>query len=133
MTTETQSVNDNNRITVIVAADDTPERRDIVRSLLASRYTVKSAVNGPMTLKIASNRPPDLILLDTPMSGLGGHEVCRQLKPDPATADIPVIFVAGESDVGSKIVEAGGDDDVTKPVDRRLLLPTIEKHLAGTD
>ena len=115
---------------VILAIDDAPENLDIVRNLLASRYTVKAAVNGPMALKIAEKQPPDLILLDIQMPGMDGYEVCRRLKADPATSAIPVIFLTGESGVESEVAEAGGSDYVTKPVDSGVLLSTVEKHLA---
>ena len=115
---------------VILAVDDAPENLDIVRALLASRYTVKAAVNGPMALKIAEKQRPDLILLDIEMPGMDGYEVCRRLKADPATSAIPVIFLTGESGVGSEVAEAGGSDYVTKPVDSDVLLSTVEKHLA---
>jgi len=115
---------------VILAVDDAPENLDIVRNLLASRYTIKAAVNGPMALKIAEKQPPDLILLDIQMPGMDGYEVCRRLKADPATSAIPVIFLTGESGVESEVAEAGGSDYVTKPVDSGVLLSTVEKHLA---
>ena len=115
---------------VILAVDDAPENLDIVRALLASRYTVKAAVNGPMALKIAEKQRPDLILLDIQMPGMDGYEVCRRLKADPATSAIPVIFLTGESGVESEVAEAGGSDYVTKPVDSGVLLSTVEKHLA---
>lgn len=116
---------------IILAVDDAPENLDIVRNLLASRYTVKAAVNGPMALKIAEKQPPDLILLDIQMPGIDGYEVCRRLKADPATSAIPVIFLTGEGGVESEVAEAGGNDYVTKPVEPGALLSTIEKHLAN--
>ena len=115
---------------VILVVDDTPENIDVATALLASKYTVKAAVNGPMALKIAEKQPPDLILLDIQMPGMDGYEVCRRLKADPATSAIPVIFLTGESGVESEVAEAGGSDYVTKPVDSGVLLSTVEKHLA---
>lgn len=123
-------MNNSHRKTVILAVDDAPENLDIVRNLLASRYTIKAAVNGPMALKIAEKQPPDLILLDIQMPGMDGYEVCRRLKADPATSAIPVIFLTGESGVESEVAEAGGSDYVTKPVDPGALLSTVETHLA---
>jgi putative two-component system response regulator len=123
-------VNNKNRNAVILAVDDAPENLDIVRNLLASRYTVKAAVNGPMALKIAAKQPPDLILLDIQMPGMDGYEVCRRLKTDPATSAIPVIFLTGENGVESEVAAAGGSDYVTKPVDPGVLLSTLEKYLA---
>ena len=118
---------------VLLVVDDAPENLDIAKSLLAPQYVVKAAVNGPMALKIVSKQPPDLVLLDIQMPGMNGYEVCRQLKADPATAAIPVIFLTGESDVAANVDAAGGDGYVTKPIDPESLLPMIEKHLAPAD
>jgi putative two-component system response regulator len=127
------TVDSNGRNTVILAVDDAPENLDIVRNLLAPQYTVKAATNGPVALKIASKQPPDLILLDVQMPGMNGYEVCRQLKADPATAAIPVIFLTGESDVAANVDSAGGDGYAAKPIDPGVLLPMIEEHLAPAD
>ena len=126
----TAIVNDSHRNRVILAVDDAPENLDIVKSLLASRYTVKAAINGPMALKIVAKQPPDLILLDIQMPGMYGYEVCRRLKSDPVTSAIPVIFLIGESGVESEVAAAGGTDYVTKPVAPDVLTSTIEKQLA---
>ena len=67
------------------------------------------------------------------MPGMSGYEVCRQLKADPATSAIPVIFLTGESDVAANVDSAGGDGYVTKPIDPEALLPMIEEHLAPAD
>lgn len=115
---------------VLLVVDDAPENLDIAKNLLAAQYVVKAAVNGPMALKIVSKQPPDLVLLDIQMPGMNGYEVCRQLKADPATAAIPVIFLTGESDVAAQVDSAGGDGYAAKPIDPEVLLPMIEKHLA---
>ena len=115
---------------VILVVDDAPENLDIAKNLLATRYVVKAAVNGPMALKIVSKQPPDLVLLDIQMPGMNGYEVCRQLKDDPATAAIPVVFLTGESDVATQVDSAGGDGYAAKPIDPEVLLPMIEKNLA---
>ena len=128
-----ESIDNNGRSAVILAVDDAPENLDIVKNLLASQYTVKAAINGPMALKIASKQPPDLVLLDIQMPGMNGYEVCRQLKADPTTAAIPVIFLTGESDVAANIDAAGGDGYAAKPIDPEVLLPMIEKHLVPAD
>ncbi len=128
-----ESIDNNGRSAVILAVDDAPENLDIVKNLLASRYTIKAAINGPMALKIASRQPPDLVLLDVQMPGMNGYEVCRQLKADPATAAIPVIFLTGESDIAKEAYGAGASGYVLKPIDPAVLLPMIEKHLAPAD
>jgi putative two-component system response regulator len=118
---------------VLLVVDDAPENLDIAKNLLAAQYVVKAAVNGPMALKIVSKQPPDLVLLDIQMPGMNGYEVCRQLKADPATAAIPVIFLTGESDVAAQVDSAGGDGYAAKPIDPEVLLPMIEKHLVPVD
>ena len=115
---------------VLLVVDDAPENLDIAKNLLAPQYVVKAAVNGPMALKIVSKQPPHLVLLDIQMPGMNGYEVCRQLKADPATAAMPVIFLTGESDVAANVDAAGGDGYAAKPIDPAVLLPMIEKHLA---
>lgn len=115
---------------VLLVVDDASENLDIAKNLLAPQYVVKAAVNGPMALKIVSKQPPDLVLLDIQMPGMNGYEVCRQLKADPATAAIPVIFLTGESDVAAQVDSAGGDGYAAKPIDPEVLLPMIEKNLA---
>jgi len=118
---------------VILAVDDSPENLDVVRSLLAPRFTVKAATNGMVALKIAGKQPPDLVLLDIQMPGMDGYEVCRQLKADPATAAIPVVFLTGESGVDAEVAAAGGCGYITKPVDPATLLQLIDRQLGGAE
>jgi len=118
---------------VILAVDDAPENLDVVRSLLAPRFTVKAATNGMVALKIAGKQPPDLVLLDIQMPGTDGYEVCRQLKADPATAAIPVVFLTGESGVDAEVAAAGGCGFTTKPVDPATLLQLIDRQLGGAE
>jgi CheY-like chemotaxis protein len=114
---------------VILAVDDAPENLDVVKGLLSPHYTVKAAVNGQMALKIAEKQSPDLILLDIRMPGMDGYEVCRKLKADEATADIPVIFLTGEADVTSEVAAVGGVGYITKPIEPDALLARIEDCL----
>ena len=103
---------------VVLAVDDTPENLDVVKGILASDYTVKAAINGSMALKIVEKSPPDLILLDIMMPGMSGYEVCEQLKSNPETADIPVIFLTAveQTTDEAKGFELGAADYITKPV-----------------
>ena len=116
---------------VVLAVDDTPENLDVVKGLLSSRYVVKAAINGMMALKIAEKKPPDLILLDIRMPQMDGFEVCRKLKANEATADIPVIFLTGESDAASEAdaLDAGAVGYLTKPIDPAALLAKISACL----
>ncbi|MCC7278263.1 MAG: response regulator, partial [Chromatiaceae bacterium] len=78
----------------ILIVDDTPDNIDLLVGVLQDDYEMMAAINGERALKVArSAAKPDMILLDIMMPGMDGYEVCRQLKADPATSDIPVIFI----------------------------------------
>ena len=124
-------MNEQEKRPVVLAVDDTPENLDVVKGLLTPKFVVKAAVNGMMALKIVEKQSPDLILLDIRMPGMDGFEVCRRLKENEASADIPVIFLTGESDATSEAeaMSAGAAGFVTKPIDPATLFASIEKCL----
>jgi sigma-B regulation protein RsbU (phosphoserine phosphatase) len=100
--------------------------------LLQDTYQVKAAISGEKALKIAnSDSPPDLILLDIMMPEMDGHEVCRRLKADPKTAEIPVIFLTAMSEVEDeeKGLKLGAVDYITKPVSPPITLARIHTHI----
>ena len=115
----------------VLVVDDTVENIDVLRSIIGEKYKVKVALNGEKALKIAGKKPPDIILLDVMMPEMDGFEVCRRLKADEATKDIPVIFVTGHTDEEEreKGMALGAVDYLTKPVEPELVLEKIEKYL----
>ncbi|MDN3651788.1 two-component system response regulator [Thalassotalea ponticola] len=119
-------------ITVLVV-DDNADNIDILRQILRSEYKVKAAKNGELALLIATTKPkPDLILLDVMMPGMDGYEVCRQLKANPITAAIPVIFVTAKSEEQDeqKGLSLGAVDYITKPVSVPIVRARVRTHLA---
>ena len=104
---------------VILAVDDSPENLDVLKSLLTPAYTVKAAINGVMALKIAEKFLPDVILLDVRMPGMDGFDVLRKLRQQDDTCRVPVVFVTGEADEGSRATaaELGAVGVLVKPVD----------------
>jgi sigma-B regulation protein RsbU (phosphoserine phosphatase) len=116
----------------ILAVDDTPENLDVVKGVLSGEYTVKAAINGKMALKVAESQKPDLILLDIMMPEMDGYEVCRRLKSDPETADIPVIFLTakGETEDEAKGLALGAADYIMKPVSPPILEARVKTHLS---
>lgn len=117
----------------ILVVDDTPDNLTIMSNLLEEKYKVKVANRGEKALKIArSDSQPDLILLDIMMPEMDGYEVCRQLKADPKTADIPVVFLTAKNEAEDEIFgfTLGAVDYMTKPIQADVTLARIERHLA---
>ncbi|MEI6387178.1 MAG: response regulator, partial [Spirochaetota bacterium] len=103
----------------ILVVDDQQQNLVIMGDLLMGDYMVKIATRGETALRIArSDRKPDLILLDIMMPVMDGYEVCRQLKADPATSVIPVIFLTARIDEEDerKGLSLGAVDYITKPI-----------------
>jgi len=116
---------------VILAVDDTPENLDILRGILTPEYAVKAAINGEVALKIATTQPPDLILLDIMMPDTDGYEICKQLKSNPITAKIPVIFVTAMNDTidERRGFNVGAVDYIAKPIQPEIVQARIKTHL----
>ncbi len=117
----------------VLVVDDTPDNITLLCALLGDQYKNKVATNGQKALKVAFTAPhPDLILLDIMMPGMDGYEVCRQLKANPATANIPVIFLTAKSqeDDEAKGFELGAVDYITKPINPVILMARVQTHLA---
>src|SRR5664279_1861141 len=120
------------RPTVLIV-DDTPDNLSLRSGLLKDDYKVKVANNGEKALRIArSENPPDLILLDIMMPEMDGYEVCRRLKADSATQDIPVIFLTAKSQIDDEKMglELGAVDYLTKPVSPPIVMARVKNHLA---
>ncbi|MBF0627120.1 MAG: two-component system response regulator [Magnetococcales bacterium] len=120
------------RATVLVV-DDTPDNLTLMSGLLKDRYKVKVANSGERALRIAaSDTPPDLILLDIMMPGMDGYEVCRRLKANELTRNIPVIFLTAKAEVEDERMglEFGAVDYLTKPVSPPIVLVRVKNHLA---
>jgi len=117
---------------VILAVDDTPASLKLLTDLLKDEgYEVHSAINGDLALRFAMSSPPELVLLDVRMKGMDGFEVCRRLKAQDQTREIPVIFVSAMSATDEKVqgFESGAVDFVTKPYQRGELLARVRTHL----
>ena len=116
----------------LLIVDDTPDNITLLSSLLKNRYRIKVATRGERALKIAAmDPPPDLILLDIMMPGMDGYEVCQQLKADPHTTDIPVVFLTAKVQVEDeeKGLKLGAVDYITKPISPPIVLARVQTHL----
>jgi diguanylate cyclase (GGDEF)-like protein len=116
----------------ILIVDDAPENIKMLAHVLKPNYSVSFAVNGENALKIAASEPPpDLILLDIIMPGIDGYEVCRRLKSDRRTQNIPVIFITSMNEEAdeTKGLELGAVDYITKPFSMAIVRARVKTHL----
>lgn len=116
----------------ILLVDDTPENLRLLSTALTQQgYKVRSVINGRMALMGAKAAPPDLILLDICMPGMSGYEVCQQLKSDPTTDRVPVVFISALDEVLDKVkaFSVGGVDFITKPFHFEEVIARVENQL----
>ena len=117
----------------ILLVDDTPANLSVLCQLLESEgCNISMAPNGPAALKVATQAPPDLILLDVVMPDMDGYEVCRRLKQDTTTSAIPVLFITAQ-DLSEDILtgfEVGGLDYIIKPFRAQEVLARVQTNLA---
>lgn len=126
-------MNNEPRKPTILIVDDTLENLDILKGMLSEDYVVRPAINGSLALRLAVIDPqPDLILLDIMMPEIDGYEVCRQLKRDIRTQNIPVIFVTAKTRDTDELegLQIGAVDYITKPINPNIVKARIKTHLA---
>lgn len=121
--------NDQQRILIV---DDVAENIQILLSTLKDDFMILVATNGKKAIEISKNEPqPDIVLLDIMMPEMDGYEVCKRLKSDELTKDIPIIFVTAlnESDNEEKGLKLGAVDYITKPINPGLVKARVSNHL----
>jgi two-component system sensor histidine kinase/response regulator len=120
------------REATVLVVDDMATNIKVIAGMLAEEgYGIKVAITGRKALEMATAQPPHIILLDVMMPEMDGFEVCRQLKANPATAAIPVIFLSAKDQADDIVggLELGAVDYVTKPVDPAILKARLRTHL----
>ena len=116
----------------VLMVDDNPTNLQVLQATLEGRgYRLLAARDGASALAVATKAMPDLILLDIMMPRMSGFEVCRKLKSDPATRDVPVIMVTALNELGDieRAVDSGTDDFLSKPVNRLELVTRVRNLL----
>lgn len=117
---------------LILAVDDISRNLQLLGNLLDNdAYRIAFATSGKETLELLDNISPDIILLDIMMPEMDGYEVCEKIKSNPATADIPIIFITGKAERDDLIkgFQAGAVDYVTKPFNSAELLSRVATHI----
>jgi diguanylate cyclase (GGDEF)-like protein len=115
----------------ILVVDDTANTLELIATILGTEHRVLTAADGETALKIALQEEPDLILLDIRMPGMDGYQLCKLLKADPVTREIPVIFVTAmdEEREEAKGLELGAIDYITKPLSQPILRARVRNHI----
>ncbi len=123
---------------IILVVDDNQQNLELLQAYLEDLdCETVHAYDGPQALGIVSKRAPDLILLDVMMPRMSGFEVCKRIKNDPKTKDIPIIMVTALNEFGDieRGIDCGTDDFLSKPVNKLELLTRVKtmlklKHLS---
>jgi len=123
---------DEQKTPVILVVDDNRENLELLEAYLEDiPCETIPAYDGPEALDIVKKQKPDLILLDIMMPKMSGFEVCRKIKSDPNTTDIPIIMVTALSEFGDieRSIGSGTDDFISKPVNKLELLTRVKTML----
>jgi len=129
---------DQEKTPVVLVVDDNLQNLELLQAYLEDTdCKTLPARDGVEALKIIADTPPDLILLDVMMPKMSGFEVCKRIKNDPKTTDIPVIMVTALNEFGDieRGIDSGTDDFISKPVNKLELLTRVKtmlklKHLS---
>lgn len=115
----------------LLVVDDQPANVQVLHRLFSADHQVLMATSGEQALRVCEQQQPDLVLLDVVMPGMDGYQVCAMLRADPATRNIPVIFVTGETDDDAQTrgLEAGAVDFISKPVRPPIVRARVHTHL----
>jgi diguanylate cyclase (GGDEF)-like protein len=115
----------------LVVVDDQPVNIQAPCKAFQADHQVLMATTGEQALKLAVAQQPDLVLLDVVMPGMDGHEVCRRLKADEATRDIPVIFVTAHNDEAAETqgLALGAVDFISKPINPTIVRARVKAHI----
>ena len=115
----------------LLMVDDQAVNIQVLYQAFATDHQVIMATSGQQALALCAAQQPDLVLLDVVMPGMDGHEVCRRLKADPATRNIPVIFVTAQNDEAAETLglELGAVDFISKPINSKIVRARVRTHL----
>ena len=115
----------------LLIVDDQPTNIRVLHELFREDCDVFMATSGEQAICVCQAQLPDLILLDVVMEGMDGHEVCRRLKVDPMTQDIPIIFITAQQQDSDEVIglELGAVDFISKPINTTIVRARVRTHL----
>ena len=115
----------------VLIVDDTPENIDLLLGALGDTYHTRIALNGEKAIKIAESVRPDLILLDIMMPGMDGYQVCKTLRTNPDTQNIPIIFITalGSVEDEERGLRLGAVDYIVKPISPPIVRARVQNHI----
>jgi diguanylate cyclase (GGDEF)-like protein len=115
----------------LLVVDDQPINIQALYQTFSADHQVLMATSGEQALELCASKQPDLVLLDVVMPGMDGFEVCRRLKADESTRDIPVIFVTAQNDdvAETRGLDAGAVDFISKPINPKIVRARVRTHL----
>ena len=115
----------------LLIVDDQPINIRVLHELFREDCDVFMATSGEQAISVCQAQLPDLILLDVVMEGMDGHEVCRRLKVDPMTQDIPIIFITAQQQESDEVLglELGAVDFISKPINTTIVRARVRTHL----
>ncbi len=119
------------KASLLIIDDNSKNLQILAEMLRQNNYRVATAKDGLKAINFAKKRKPDLLMLDVMMPEIDGFEVCRRLKEDPDTSDIPIIFISALADTEDKVkgFQAGGVDYITKPFQKEEVLARVDTHV----
>ena len=117
--------------TILIVEDEEEILELVAYNLTREGFAVRTVATGEDALREVRRQPPDLMLLDLMLPGVDGLEVCRKVKADSATRDLPIIMLTAKSEEADIVtgLELGADDYITKPFSRRVLLARVKAVL----
>jgi len=135
-----KSKNNPDQQPVVLVVDDNQQNLELLQAYLEDiECQTLAAFDGPKALELVDKKRPDLVLLDVMMPKMSGFEVCRRIKNNPKTSDIPIIMVTALNEFGDieRGIDSGTDDFISKPVNKLELLTRVKtmlklKHLTDT-
>jgi DNA-binding response OmpR family regulator len=113
---------------ILVVEDDPQVARLIALVLQRNGYESKTVADGQSALSEAKDKHPEMIFADLTIKGMGGEDLCRTLKREAGTKEIPYIVVSGDRDIAEKARSCGADDHMGKPFEFDELIRLVKKH-----